>query len=395
MNKKKILILFVTAGLLLLPISAAAQTNDVVIPYSDGWKIDGEVDESERGTAAEMPTEGLPFTAIAMSNTEELYLSIELTDPNGEWEIFLVSDNGDGDFYNTGDTMILCTSDGCQLCTYEEQYQYDCTEDVTSAVTGAVIELEVAISALGAGKFVIGGVFDGIELVSDPFEAEFEKEPQAVLPEASEEAPPAQPTEIVAQQPSEISPASPLSITTIAIIAAVVVVCILAFWKSIWEFIKKLIKKILDALRRFWAAFWAAVRRAAAEARRREAQERRDAARRRREQERQRKRNEKAREAARRAREAMERANRAAENARAAARDQKNVSRRIREAEAAAKQCWAAADAADAAANQADAATAQAARGDANNARLAGNDAWAAAQEAAPVIGRKPKQRPR
>ena len=209
MKVKLVLCAMLAALLFLIPLSATAQEGPIVIPYSGGWSIDGEVDDDEWAGAVELPLEGLPLRTQAMHDGEALYLAFEVVTPAESWETFAVFDDGDETFYGPGDHMVLCDESGCQLCTYEAAYDFDCPEALVSVVNEGVSELDAPITLVGMGQVVFGVILDGIEHISQPFDLELESAPPTpTQPEGQPAAP------LTTEPPTEAVSTSPVTVAT-------------------------------------------------------------------------------------------------------------------------------------------------------------------------------------
>jgi len=400
MKKKTIMCVLLAATILLTPLSVAAQGEVVVIPYSDGWQIDGQVDEIEQEAAAVIATPGMPLRAWAMHDGETLYLAFEVLSPGEAWETFTVFDNGDSELYSTGDFMALCDESGCQMCAYEALYEYSCTEDLENAITGQVIELEAPVTLVEASHIVVGVILDAVEYTSHPIDVELEPvpptQPEELLVEDTPISPPIEqpvviatavvtemiPVEMTPEVAPSVRPISPFAIVGITLLGAVLIF-------AIWDFIKKFLEK-----RKKGGVEEKVVKGAKRIARRAAEKARKAAEAARKKQKKQQKNNKKARDAGRRAQAKIQPAEDAKKKAKDAAKKQKNVGKAAKNAEKKAIKCWGAARKAEKAAAKADKKTQPGVRDAAKQTRKAGDDAWEAAQKARKSIGGKAKPKP-
>jgi hypothetical protein len=186
-------------ALLLVPFASHAQGQEVEIPPGPTPTLDGEMSPGEWGGAAEFPLEGLPLHARALHDGESAYLAFEVLTPAEEWETFTVRDNGDGEWYDAGDEMVLCTADGCQRCDYSAPLDFTCADEgLPSGVDEGLAEVQVSLDLL-AGQVVVGAVVDGVEYISDPFDVEFGE----VAPATEEPSPPPAQPVAATEEPTE------------------------------------------------------------------------------------------------------------------------------------------------------------------------------------------------
>jgi hypothetical protein len=235
-------------ALLLAPFTSHAQGQEIEIPSAPVPTLDGEIVPGE--WLAELPSDDLPLRAWAIHDGKSVYLAFQVLSPADEWETFAVWDDGDGVFYEAGDSMILCSADGCRPCEYDAELAFTCADEFyPSGVSGYSVEATWDV-ALAAGEMVIGGVLDGVEHVSRPFDVTFvtldltveeptstpESQPIAATEEPSEEGAPAAGEE-AAREEDGLSPLWILSAATLlAFLAAAIA---RAIWRIVREWLKR------------------------------------------------------------------------------------------------------------------------------------------------------------
>jgi len=170
------------AVLLVVPAASALAQTTVEVPWCIPPVIDGELAPGEWDEAAELPTEDLPVVAKAMHDGETFYLAFEClpcAEPGTDWEAFAVRDDGDGELCEAGDTMALCSAEGCTSCEYDGPFSYSCDEEASSppCVNPGANEVILELPE-GPVRLVVGVVVDGVEYTSEPFWAQFVPEPQ-------------------------------------------------------------------------------------------------------------------------------------------------------------------------------------------------------------------------
>jgi hypothetical protein len=168
-------------GVMILAIVLAAL---VVSPIQaqEGWPapiLDGVLSGNELVGAIRIPTGELPLQVWAASiGDEETYFAMYkggvfgptsvLTEEMAPDSFFVVFDDGDGEFYEAGDSMVLCEAGACSLCSYSAAYTYDCAESLPGAM-GEVAEVMVPSGVVG-GQAVFGYIEGDEEQTAEPFD---------------------------------------------------------------------------------------------------------------------------------------------------------------------------------------------------------------------------------
>ncbi len=174
--------------LFLLLVHTAARAQDTIeVPRGPAPVIDGELSPGEWDQAIELPTGDAPVAAWATHDGNALYLAFECSacrDVGTDWEAFAVCDDGDGEFYEAGDNIAICSTHGCTSCEYDAPLSFSCDEEMSSppCVDPGANEVIWELPE-GPVRMVVGAVIDGVEYTSPPIT-------MACVDEPAQEQPP-------------------------------------------------------------------------------------------------------------------------------------------------------------------------------------------------------------
>lgn len=239
-------------------VSHAQASQEIEVPEGSAPTLDGEISPGEWDGAAEVPLEGLPLRAQAMHDGEDLYLVFEVLTPStgetiplGNGEVFVVWDDGDREFYEEGDGMALCSSEGCEFCHYTAQFAFTCEEQLPGAAD-SVIEVQVPMDIV-VGQVVLGAILDNVEYTSESFGVAFLiPEPVAEeIEEPEEEVVPVAPAPTPEEQPVGVSEAE-IGITGagwVALLAAALALFAFSIFLLWWLRARRKARETWDAAR--------------------------------------------------------------------------------------------------------------------------------------------------